>query len=73
MTDTQFETFRLYFILGVLLLRLCLMPRYLQSYLNKAYEKMEELKQEAGKISNIDMQKSVAFIYYYLCVVRTFF
>ena len=72
MTTAQFETFRLYFILGVILLRLSLMPRYLQSYLNKAYQKMEELKLEAGKISNIDMQKSVAFIYYYLCVVRIF-
>lgn len=61
---------RLYLVLSVVLLRLVLMPAYLQSYLNKAYHKMEEMKQEAGRISNIDLQKSVAFIFYYLCVVR---
>ena len=69
MTSVQFETMRLYLILAVLALRLSLMPSYLQSYLNKAYHRMEELKQEAGRISNVDLQRSVAFIFYYLCVV----
>ncbi len=51
------------------MLRLILMPKYLQSYLNKAYYKLEEIKQEAGKITNLDLQRSVTFIFYYLCVV----
>ena len=33
------------------------------------YHKLEELKQEAGKISNIDIQKLIARVFYYLCVV----
>jgi len=69
MTSTQFETLRLYMIAAVVILRLLLMPKYLQSYLNKAYYKMEEIKQYSGKISNMDLQKSVTFIFYYLCVV----
>ncbi len=60
----------MYLVLAVVLFRLAVMPRYLQSYLNIAFYKVEELKQEAGKISNIDLQRLVARIFYYLCVVR---
>ena len=56
-------------IIFVVLFRLAMMPRYLQSYLNMAYHKLEELKVEAGKISNIDVQKLIARVFYYLCVV----
>lgn len=69
MTEDQFETLRLLLVIAVIGLRLALMPRYLQSYLNMAYHKMEDMKQEAGKISNVDLQKMVARIFYYLCVV----
>ena len=34
---------------------------------------MEELKQEAGKISNVDLKKSIVRVFYYLCVVSTYF
>jgi hypothetical protein len=34
-----------------------------------AYHKIEELKLEAGKISNVDLQKIVVRVFYYLCVV----
>merc|ERR1711973_952355 len=60
---------RLYIVLVVLMFRLAMMPSYLQSYLNMAYHKMDELKQEAGKISNVDLQKKVVRVFYYLCVV----
>ena len=70
MTSEQFESARLYLVVAVLVFRLIMMPRYLQSYLNMAYHKMEEMKQEAGKISNVDLQKQIARIFYYLCVVR---
>ena len=56
-------------IVFVVLLRLAVMPQYLQSYLNMAYHKLEELKQEAGKVTNIDIQKLIARVFYYLCVV----
>ena len=70
MTSEQFESVRLYLVVAILVFRLIMMPRYLQSYLNMAYHKMEEMKQEAGKISNVDLQKQIARIFYYLCVVR---
>lgn len=69
MTPDQFETLRLYVVIFVVLFRLALMPKYLQSYLNIAYHRVEELKTEAGKISNVDMQMLVARVFYYLCVV----
>ena len=31
--------------------------------------KVAELKQEAGKISNLDLQRKVVRVFYYLCVV----
>jgi len=69
LTVEQFETIRLYTVVAVLAFRLAMMPIYLQSYLNMAYHKMEELKQEAGKISNVDLKKSIVRVFYYLCVV----
>jgi len=69
MTPDQFESARLYAVLAVVAFRLAVMPRYLQSYLNIAYYRVAELKQEAGKISNVDLQRLVARIFYYLCVV----
>ena len=71
LTCEQFETIRLYLVVAVLAFRLVMMPTYLQSYLNMAYHKMEELKQEAGKISNVDLKKSIVRVFYYLCVVST--
>ncbi|CAG0891341.1 unnamed protein product [Darwinula stevensoni] len=64
-----FESLRLWLILGVGVVRLLLLPFYLQAYLNLAHERMELQKKEAGKISNRDLQRSVARVFYYLCVV----
>jgi len=69
MTGAQFESLRLYLIAATIAFRLILMPRYLQAYLNLAYDKVSMLKQEAGKISNVDLQRIVIRVFYYLCVV----
>jgi len=69
MSSAQFETLRLYLVALTVLFRLAIMPSYLQAYLNLAYDKVQELKQEAGKISNIDFQRRVIRVFYYLCVV----
>jgi len=69
MTDAQFETMRLYLIILSVIYRLAVMPTYLQAYLNLAYQKVQDLKQEAGKISNIELQRLVIRVFYYLCVV----
>merc|ERR1711962_373726 len=69
MSGPQFESLRLYLLAATVAFRLILMPRYLQAYLNLAYDKVSKLKQEAGKISNVDLQRIVIRVFYYLCVV----
>lgn len=44
------------------MLRLVLMPIYLQAYLNLAYDRLEEQKKEAGRITNVDLQKKVKYL-----------
>lgn len=55
--------------MGAILLRVLLMPVYLQAYLNMANLRMEEQKKEAGRITNKELQQKVAAVFYYLCVV----
>jgi len=69
MSEGEFESMRLYVIMFSVVYRLAVMPTYLQAYLNLAYQKVEDLKQEAGKISNIELQRLVIRVFYYLCVV----
>ncbi|CAN8014636.1 unnamed protein product [Ixodes persulcatus] len=69
MSGEAFETTRILLVLGVVLLRLLLMPRYLQSYLNLAPERMVDMRKEAGNISNVELQRKVVRVFYYLCVV----
>lgn len=38
------------------------MPIYLQAYLNLAYDRLEDQKKEAGRITNVDLQKKVRII-----------
>lgn len=64
-----FESIRLIAIIVSVGLRLCLMPIYLQAYLNLAYDRIEEQKKEAGRITNKEYQQKVTSIFYYLCVV----
>lgn len=59
MTTTAFESMRLIAIVVVVLLKLMLLPMYLQSYLNLAMQRIDVQKKEAGKISNVDLQKKV--------------
>ncbi|XP_067000369.1 transmembrane protein 161B [Anabrus simplex] len=69
MTPHAFESLRLIAVVVAVLLRLLLMPVYLQAYLNMAYHRIEEQKKEAGRITNLELQKKVAAVFYYLCVV----
>lgn len=64
-----FETIRLLLVIFVVVLRFALMPIYLQSYLNLAYDKIMDLRKEAGRITNFEYQKKISSIFYYLCVV----
>lgn len=60
MTTSTFESMRLIAIIVAVLLKFLLMPIYLQSYLNLAMQKLENQKKEAGRITNIDLQKKVS-------------
>ena len=64
MTTEIFELSRVMAISVAVLLRMLLMPIYLQAYLNLAYDRIEEQKKEAGRITNIEFQK--VLIYYLL-------
>ena len=64
-----FEAARIIAVLAFIALRFSLTWTHLQSHLNLACAKMEELKKEAGRISSVDLQKRVAQVFYYLCVV----
>ncbi|XP_017466645.1 PREDICTED: transmembrane protein 161B [Rhagoletis zephyria] len=64
-----FETIRLLIVILIVLLRFALIPIYLQSYLNLAHDKIMDLRKEAGRITNVEYQKTISSIFYYLCVV----
>lgn len=63
-----FESIRLVAVISTMVIKLMLTPWYLQAYLDMAYHRIEEQKKEAGRITNIDLQKRVAAVFYYLCV-----
>ncbi|XP_058121142.1 transmembrane protein 161B [Anopheles ziemanni] len=69
LSTEAFETMRLAAVVVAVVLRFLLMPVYLQAYLNLAYERVEEQKKEAGRITNVELKKKITSIFYYLCVV----
>ncbi|GAB0090454.1 transmembrane protein 161B [Sergentomyia squamirostris] len=69
MTPHAFEATRLILVILVVVLRLVLMPLYLQAYLNLAHHRVQEQKKEVGRITNVELQRKIASIFYYLCVV----
>ncbi|XP_076166197.1 transmembrane protein 161B-like [Ptiloglossa arizonensis] len=69
MTSPAFESMRLIAIIVAVLLKFTLMPMYLQSYLNLAVQRLENQKKEAGRIKNVDLQRKIGVVFYYLCAV----
>lgn len=61
LTSHAFESIRLALVVVAVILRFSLMPVYLQAYLNLAYDRIQEQKKEAGRITNIELQKKVIF------------
>lgn len=59
MTGPTFDSLRLALIVFAAVLRIAIMPFYLQAYLNMAYNRLEEQKKEAGRITNKELQKKV--------------
>lgn len=69
LTNESFELIRILSVILIITFRIIVMPIYLQSYLNLALVKVSNIKKQSGKIRNIDLQKIITSIYYYLCVV----
>ncbi|CAL8296780.1 transmembrane protein 161B [Gadus morhua] len=69
MTEQTYDTLRLWAVLLLCALRLAMMRHHLQAYLNLAQKGVEQMKKEAGRISAVDLQKMVARVFYYLCVI----
>lgn len=68
MTSEMFEYVRVMSISIAVLLRMILMPIYLQAYLNLAYDRIEEQRKEAGRITNIEFQK----VNFHMCFLHNF-
>ncbi|XP_053557453.1 transmembrane protein 161B [Bombina bombina] len=69
MTEETFDTVRLWIIILLCVLRLTMMRYHLQAYLNLAQKCVDQMKKEAGRISTVELQKMVARVFYYLCVI----
>ncbi|XP_072521000.1 transmembrane protein 161B [Salminus brasiliensis] len=69
MSEKTYDTLRLWAILLLCALRLAMMRHHLQAYLNLAKKGVEQMKKEAGRISTVELQKMVARVFYYLCVI----
>lgn len=69
MSEKTYDTLRLWIILLLCVLRLAMMRHHLQAYLNLAQKGVEQMKKEAGRISTVELQKMVARVFYYLCVI----
>ncbi|XP_076853809.1 transmembrane protein 161B [Brachyhypopomus gauderio] len=69
MSEKTYDTLRLWIILLLCALRLAMVRHHLQAYLHLAQKGVEQMKKEAGRISAVDLQKMVARVFYYLCVI----
>lgn len=69
MTPKTFESCRILFIFFFIAVRFSLIHKYLQAYLNLAPTRLTKLRKEAGKITNHELKKLIAGVFYYLCIV----
>ncbi|NXF85518.1 T161A protein, partial [Eubucco bourcierii] len=69
MSDSAYNTARLWAIVGLCLLRLALTRPHLQAYLGLAERWVEQMRREAGRIPALEIQRKVTRIYCYVSVV----
>ena len=69
LTDEMFESARILVLVTFCALRFCLLSTHLQAHLNMAVDKVKNMKKETGRISSLELQRMVARVFYYLCVV----
>lgn len=63
MFEVAYDTFRVWVLLGVCALRVALFRSYLQSYLDTAKWRVENLRQEQGRITILQLRKKVSNIF----------
>ena len=62
LTEKGYHNLRFILLLLFCGLRLSLVWRHLQSYLDMAHDRIEKMKKETGRISNVDLKRKVAFL-----------
>ncbi|XP_014793574.1 PREDICTED: transmembrane protein 161A [Calidris pugnax] len=69
MSDSAYNTTRLWTIVGLCLLRLVVTRHHLQAYLGLAERWVEQMRKEAGRIAVLEIQRKITRIYCYVSVV----
>ncbi|XP_009071947.1 PREDICTED: transmembrane protein 161A [Acanthisitta chloris] len=69
LSDSAYNSTRLWAIVGLCLLRLAVTRRHLQAYLGLAERWVEQMRKEAGRIPALEIQQKVTRIYCYVAVV----
>ncbi|KAM6463971.1 transmembrane protein 161A isoform 2-T2 [Liasis olivaceus] len=69
MSDTTYNSVRLWTIVVLCALRLAVTRYHLQAYLNLAERWVEQMKREAGRITVLEIQRKITRIYCYVTVV----
>ena len=67
--ENVFDNLRILLFVILFVVRLVLLPTHLQSHLNLAHEKLQNIRKESGRVSNVEIQKLVARVFYVLCMV----
>ena len=60
MSDAAFDSMRIILIALLVLSRICLMPFFIQSFLNLAQDRLLDQRKQSGRILNTDLQKQVS-------------
>ncbi|XP_028391733.1 transmembrane protein 161B-like isoform X2 [Dendronephthya gigantea] len=68
-SDSTFDQLRVAVVILCCILRFVLTKIHLQVFLDLAKKKVSRLKKEAGRISNVTLQKRIVVVFYYLTAV----
>lgn len=66
LSDDMFLFVRIHLLIFILAVRMLFSRQLLQSHLNSARQKADKFKLETGRISNRELQRTVARVFYYL-------
>lgn len=69
LSDSAYNTTRLWTIVGLCGLRLAVTRHHLQAYLGLAERWVEQMRKEAGRITVLEIQRKITRIYCYVSVV----